>query len=129
VVAGPRGLEPVALDALREVDVGSWQGLTRADVEVRFPQQLSRWLEHEQGWEDGETYEQMGERVVPALLELAATHAGEHLLAVTHGGPIRAAFAYADKTSHAEARRLGPRIGNTFLAEFAVEDGAFRRLD
>lgn len=129
VVAAARGLEPVAVDALQEVDVGSWQGLTRAEVEQRFPVQYARWLEGEQGWEDGESYEQMGERAVAALLELAAAHSGDRILAVTHGGPIRAAFAFASAATHAEARRRGPVIGNVFVAEFAVEGGGLRRLD
>ena len=129
VVAAEHGLEPVAVDALREVDVGSWEGLTRQQVEARFPEQLARWLDYDLGWEDGESYEEMGQRVVAALLELAAAHQGERILAVTHGGPIRAAFAFADGTSHADARRLGPTIGNVFLAEFAVEGDALRRLD
>ena len=128
-VAAEHGLEPVAVDALREVDVGSWQGLTRPEIETRYPEQFTRWLDYDQGWEDGESYEEMGRRAVAALLELAAAHAGERVLAVTHGGPIRAAFAFADGTSHADARRLGPRIGNVFLAEFAVEGEALRRLD
>jgi broad specificity phosphatase PhoE len=129
LVAAEHGLEPVAVDALREVDVGSWQGLTRPEIETRYPEQLARWLDYDQGWEDGESYEEMGRRAVAALLELAAAHAGERVLAVTHGGPIRAAFAFADGTSHADARRLGPRIDNVFLAEFAVEGEALRRLD
>ena len=129
VVAAQHELEPVAVDALREVDVGSWEGLTRAEVEARFPQQLGRWLDYDQGWQDGESYDEMGQRVVSALLGLAAAHLGEQILAVTHGGPIRAAFAFADGTSHADARRLGPRIGNAFVAKFAVEDEALRRLD
>ena len=128
-VAAEHGLEPVAVDALREVDVGSWQGLSRPVIETRYPEQFARWLDYDQGWEDGESYEEMGRRAVAALLELAAAHAGERVLAVTHGGPIRAAFAFADGTSHADARRLGPRIGNVFLAEFAVEGEALRRLD
>jgi broad specificity phosphatase PhoE len=126
-VAAGHGLEPVAVEALREVDVGSWQGLTRAEVEERFPEQYARWLDHAQGWEDGETYEEMGERVVTALLELATAHQGERILAVTHGGPIRAALAFADGTSHADARRLGPTISNIFLAEFAVESARLLR--
>jgi probable phosphoglycerate mutase len=129
VVAAEHGLEPVSADALREIDVGSWEGLTRAEVEARFPEQLARWLDYDQGWRDGETYEAMGRRVVSALLGFAAAHPGERILAVTHGGPIRAAFASADGTSHADARRLGPRIGNAFVAKFAVEDEALRRLD
>ena len=128
VLATSHGLEPVPVDDLREVDVGSWSGLTRAEVEERFPAQFARWLDYGQGWEDGETYEEMGRRAVDALLLLAAAHDGERVLAVTHGGPIRAAFAFADGTTHAEARRLGPRIGNTFVAELAVADGALRRV-
>ncbi len=128
VVAASHGLEPVPVDGLREVDVGSWSGLTRAEVEERFPEQFARWLEHGQGWEDGETYEEMGRRAVAALLGLAAAHDGERVLAVTHGGPIRAAFAFADGTTHAESRRLGPQIGNAFVAELAIADGALRRL-
>jgi broad specificity phosphatase PhoE len=129
IVAAAHNLAPIALDALREVDVGSWSGLTRVELEQRFPEQFERWLSYEHGWDDGETYEEMGRRVVTALLELAARHAGERILAVTHGGPIRAALAFADGTTHAEARRRGPAIGNAFVAEFAVEAGALRRLD
>jgi broad specificity phosphatase PhoE len=129
VVAAPHGLEPVPVEALREVDVGSWQGLTRTEIEQRFPEQFARWLEYERGWADGESYDEMGRRVVAGLLELAAAHQGERILAVSHGGPIRAAFAFADGTSYADARRLGPTIGNVFVAEFVVEAGALRRLD
>lgn len=127
IIAASHGLKAIQVEALREVDVGSWSGLTRAQVEERFPVQFARWLDHGEGWEDGESYEAMGARVVAALLELAAAHEGERILAVTHGGPIRAAFAFATGTSHAEARRTGPQIGNAFVAEFAGEDGALRR--
>ena len=129
ILAAPHGLEPVKVEALREVDVGSWQGLTRTELAERVPEQLARWLDGGQGWEDGETYEQMANRVLPALLDLAAAHEGERILAVTHGGPIRAALAFADGTTYAEQRRRGPTIANVFLAEFAVESGRFRRLD
>jgi len=129
VVAASRGLEPVTVDALREVDVGSWSGLSRAEIEQRFPEQYSRWLDYGQGWEDGETYEQMVDRVVEALQELAEARDGERILAVTHGGPMRAASAFADRVSYAEARRRSPVVGNTAVLEFAVEAGALRRLD
>ena len=129
VVAASRGLEPVLVDALREVDVGSWSGLTRAEIEQRFPEQYARWLDYGQGWDDGETYDEMAARVVPALLELAAAHDGERVLAVTHGGPIRAASAFAAGTSYAEARRLEPVVGNALVVEFTGEAGKLRRLD
>jgi broad specificity phosphatase PhoE len=129
IVGEPHGLEPVPVVALREVDVGSWQGLTRAEIEERFPEQFARWLDYEQGWEDGESYDEMGRRVLAALLELAATHEGERILAVSHGGPVRAAYAVADGIEHSEARRRGPVVANAFVAEFSVEDGVLRRVD
>ena len=36
-VATTHGLELVQLPELREVNVGSWQGLTRDEAEIRFP--------------------------------------------------------------------------------------------
>jgi 2,3-bisphosphoglycerate-dependent phosphoglycerate mutase len=129
LVAAPHDLVPVPVEALREVNVGSWQGLTRAEIEQRFPDQFARWLDYHEGWEDGESYEEMGRRVIAGLLELAAAHDGERILAVSHGGPVRAAYALADGISHAEARRRGPVVANAFVAEFAVEDGKFRRVD
>jgi broad specificity phosphatase PhoE len=129
VVAAPHGLVPVQVDALREVNVGSWEGLTRAEIEERFPEQFLRWLDYEEGWEDGESYEEMGRRVIAGLLELAAAHEDQRILAVSHGGPLRAAYALADGITHAEARRRGPVVANAFVAEFAVEDGKFRRVD
>jgi broad specificity phosphatase PhoE len=128
-VATRHELVPLTLDALREVDVGSWQGLTRAEVETRFPEQFRRWLDCGPGWEDGETHEQMGERVLAALRELAHRHPHERILVVTHGGPIRGALARAERITHSEARRTGPAVGNCFVAGLAVVDGDFRRID
>jgi probable phosphoglycerate mutase len=129
IIAAAHGLQPVPDAGLREVDVGEWEGLTREEVEERFPEQHRRWLAFGQGWDGGETYEEMGRRVVATLLEIAPRHGGETILCVAHGGPIRAAFAAAGEISHAEARRTGPVIGNCFAAEFAVEHEALRLLD
>jgi broad specificity phosphatase PhoE len=107
---------PVSHDAdLREIDVGSWSGLTRAEVAERFPAGFARWQAGEIG-HDGETREQLASRVERALLRLADAHAGQHVLAVTHGGAIRA------------ARRLalgdpGDGIPNCGTLELAVADG------
>jgi broad specificity phosphatase PhoE len=128
VVAARHGLPALPVEGLREVDVGSWQGLTRDDVERRCPEQFKRWLDYGQGWDDGETYDAMGERVLAVLEELAARHDGLRILAVTHGGPIRAALAGAEHTSHSEARRRGSVIGNCFLARFAVTEGGLQRV-
>lgn len=90
IVAGRLGL-PVTEDLrLREIDVGSWSGLTRAEVAERYPEGFARWQAGEIG-HDGETREQLAARVAAALVDVAALHPGATVLVVTHGGAIRAA--------------------------------------
>lgn len=120
IVAAQLGRSVETVAALREVDVGSWAGLTRAQVRERFPEAFARWVAHGPGWDDGETYEQMGERVVEALYELARRHPGEQILVVTHGGPVRAAQAHAAGVSQTEARRRGGVLENCGLCRLVL---------
>ena len=83
------GVEVVEDAALREIDVGSWSGLTRAEVQERFPEGFARWLEGEIG-HDGETREALTARVVAAIERIAGRHPGATVVVVTHGGAIRA---------------------------------------
>ena len=94
VVADRLGLAVVEDAGLREIDVGSWSGLTRAEVEQRFPEGYARWLGGEIG-HDGETREELTERVVGAVERIAAEHPDGTILVVTHGGAIRAIRRYA----------------------------------
>jgi broad specificity phosphatase PhoE len=121
IVAGELGLEAHALEALREIDVGDWQGLTVDEVQARYPEQLhDAW---HSGWPNGETHAELDARVLPALLDLGHRHAGDHVLGVTHAGPIRSALAAAAGLSREESRaRIGP-LGNCAVFRFAVRGG------
>jgi broad specificity phosphatase PhoE len=116
-------------DALMEVDVGSWSGLTRTEVEARFPDGYRRWLEYDHGWEDGETYDELGVRIVAGVLAIASEHPDENVLAVTHGGPIRSALAAAQRVPFGEARRSIHVVGNCAVVRLAVQDGVIERVD
>ncbi len=129
IVAARLGLEVETVDGLREVDVGSWSGLTRTEVEQRHPDGFRRWLALDHGWEDGESYEELGRRVLASLRELAERHPGQRVLVVSHGGPMRSAMASAAEVSYADARRIGTHVGNCDVAVFRFEDERLRRLD
>lgn len=129
VVAARKGVVVIPVEALREVDVGSWAGLSRAEVELRFPEGFRSWMSGGAGWTDGESYEEMAERVVAALHDIAAAHPAGRVLAVSHGGPIRAAHAAAVGMDVYAFRRLHPVEPNARLSAVAVEDGRIRRLD
>ena len=129
IVGAALGLSVEDVPGLREADVGSWSGLTIDEIRDRFPDGYRRWIDYRHGWDDGETYEEMGARVRQALVELSESNPDGRLLTVTHGGPIRAALALADRLAHSQARRQGPPLQNCTLIQLAIVRGAFRRLD
>ena len=112
-----------------EVDVGSWSGLTRREVEALFPDGYRRWLDYGHGWDDGESYDELGERVVSGLLEIAARHPEELVLTVTHGGPIRSALAAAAGVRFGEARRSIAILENCAIVRLAVRNGVLEGVD
>jgi broad specificity phosphatase PhoE len=84
---------PVGLDArLREIALGGWSGLTRAEVKRRFPHEVAAWRRGEdirRG--DGETYLEVAERAAPLVTDLTRRSAGDGpVVLVTHGGTARA---------------------------------------
>jgi probable phosphoglycerate mutase len=126
IVADRVGLA-VEVDAgLREVDVGDWSGRVQSEIEGADPEGFRRWREGGKGWNGGESYEEMGARVVAAVLRLAARHPGETLLLVTHGGSIRACRATAAGLDYAASRVAA--IGSMANCEVAVLHVADGRL-
>ncbi len=129
ILVAARAVQVRFAEALREVDVGSWSGLTRDEIERQHPTGYQRWLEYGHGWDDGETYDELGRRVLSWLVELGAAHDGANILAVTHGGPIRSALAAAGKVGFDEARRSIDVVGNCAVVRFALRDGILERVD
>lgn len=81
---------PVTLDPdLQERDMGAWEGLSHEEVEWRFPEQ---WAVRQPT--DGETYEEVGDRVVAAVHRaLEKVPAGGTLVVVSHGAALRSGMA------------------------------------
>lgn len=131
IVARRHGLPVVTRPDLKEVDVGSWSGLTTDEARTRHPEAFSRWRDEGQpGWADGETYEEMRARALRAVLEIGAEHAGETVLVVAHGGTIRALLATALGLDVHEYRHVHPAEPNGGLSALRVEDGRLAgRLD
>ena len=124
IVADRLGL-PVEVDAgLREVDVGDWAGRVHSEIEGIDPEGFQRWQAGGKGWNGGESYEQMGERVVASVLRIAARHPGDTLLIVTHGGSIRACRATAAGLAYAASRVFAiGSMANCEVAELHIADG------
>lgn len=115
-VAARVGIDVIEDAGLREIDVGSWSGLTRTEVAQRFPDGYARWLSGEIG-HDGETRAQLTARVVAAVERIALAHPGTTALVVTHGGAIRALRRHADGSP-------GDPVENCGTVSLEVVDGS-----
>ncbi|HVF13984.1 MAG TPA: histidine phosphatase family protein [Acidimicrobiales bacterium] len=93
IVADILGVGPVIIcPDLREYDVGDWSGLTKPEIEQRWPGQQEAWFGGRLATTPGgEGRVHFARRVVDAALRLAAgAEPGSVLVVVTHGGVIRA---------------------------------------
>jgi broad specificity phosphatase PhoE len=126
IIATRLGADVVARSELREIDVGEWEGLTWLEIEERYPEGARTWHEHGYGWKSGETYDELGERIIAALRRIAADHPDLRVLVVGHGGTVRATRAFIEGLSVADSRRRSPAIGNCEVFRIVAEDGGFR---
>jgi alpha-ribazole phosphatase len=97
IIGAPHGLTPKALPALREMDMGRWEGLTAADLETREPATFRDWLTRvgEYPFPEGEDIARLMARAWPAFEAIAAEHAGHAVAVVAHAGPNRAILCRA----------------------------------
>ena len=122
IVADALGVDVTALPALREIDVGSWSGLTRDEIAERFPEGFARWTEGAHG-HDGESREELRARVVEAAGRIAAAHPGEQVLVVSHVGALRALL------HHAAGSPPARRFDNCTVVRIAAQNGRFVSVD
>jgi broad specificity phosphatase PhoE len=113
---------------LRENDFGDWTGLTRDEVERRFPEGVRRRKLGLKGWSGGESYQEMADRVVRAVSRIAAAHPEEDVLVVTHNGPIRAIHAHALGVPYSEYRKTARSVKKGSVSAVRLEDGVLTRL-
>ena len=93
IIAGELGVGPVVVDPdLRERDAGEWSGLTRPEIEERYPGYLGSSPSfapgaerRPPGWEPDAS---VLDRALRALDTIGAAVDGGDVLAVTHGGLI-----------------------------------------
>jgi probable phosphoglycerate mutase len=121
IVAMQRRMDVILDPQLRERDVGEWSGLTFAEIEERFPNQIQAWREGR--ITVGESREALSERVLAAAQRISAAHPAGVVLVVSHGGALR-------MLRHAAGEGLsGPGLANTEVVRIAVRNGTLLKPD
>jgi broad specificity phosphatase PhoE len=111
--------------ALAEQNLGQWQGLNRAAFLASLPAGSHWFAAIDQKAPGGESFMDLYTRVRGAIERINATHAGRTVIAVAHGGTIKAAIGLA--LGHLPAKGLAFDIDNcsvTRLDHIASENNS-----
>ena len=114
---------------LRERHYGAFQGLTYSEAERNFPGDYARFKAREAAYEildDGESLLQHRQRVQICLENIAAKHAGESVLIVTHGGVLDIIYRLATGLDMSAPRDFG--IPNAALNWINFRQGEWQLL-
>jgi broad specificity phosphatase PhoE len=114
IILANREVQLYADPGLREIDVGSWSGLTREQIDEQFPEKARH---------DGESDEAHLQRVLATVLRIAERHPGQRVLIISHGGSLRTL------RRHALALDSVPAVANCAVYKLAVQDGVLRGID
>lgn len=110
----------VADRRLREIDVGAWAGMQRDEVAERFPDEVRALRSGEPvRIGGGESIDEFEARIDAVVDELLRSHAGRDVLAVTHGGVVRALTMRILGVRGRMSPLVG--VGNTSLTEVRFE--------
>ncbi len=120
-LAAALGLEIRMLDALREIDFGLWENRLRAELIEEYPELVAAW---ERGlWmgnpPGGETRQAVIARVVPRVIELLNTHAGQTILLVSHRTTLRLLTGHMLDMALSSSRRM--EVSPTGLTELYIK--------
>jgi len=107
---------------LREISMGTWEGLTYAEALERAPERVARWSADpcSEAPPGGETFTTLRDRVVRALDRWIAQCPSGTVLWVTHGGVLGVLLCHALGLDL--SRRVQFRRDNAAITELAVAD-------
>lgn len=91
IIADACALTPILREELREISHGPWEGLTRREVEERFPGEYAAWEADPFTYAppDAESGVSVLARSLPAIREIVTAHEGQTVLVVSHKATIR----------------------------------------
>ena len=123
------GLDVTVDHDLIETDFGGWEGLTFGEAAERDPDQHRRWL-RDTGVAppDGESFDNVAERVRRAQARIINEHSGSTVLVVSHVTPIKTLLRMALDAGPGILYRLHLDLASLSIAEFYPDGVASVRL-
>jgi probable phosphoglycerate mutase len=96
IVAERLGLDLVEEPGFAEMEFGAWDGLTFAEVDQKWPDDLAAWISSvDVAPSGGESFRQVHDRVLAGLRRVLTSYAGGTVIVVSHVTPIKALVSHA----------------------------------
>lgn len=116
------GRTPSTHTVWREIHLGRWEGLSRAEVAAQYPDEIAALARGEDiAVGGGERWSELGARVQGAFDDVLAS-GGEHVAIVVHGGVIVTLMSLLLDVFAARPRPIG-KLSNTSITRVQVGDG------
>ena len=123
------GLDVTVDDGLIETDFGAWEGLTFTEAAERDPEVHRKWLRDTSVKPpDGESFDDVADRVQRARARIISEHAGETVLVVSHVTPIKTLLRLALDAGPGILYRLHLDLASLSIAEFYPDGASSVRL-
>ncbi|TAL18354.1 histidine phosphatase family protein [bacterium] len=114
IMAKPHGMEVARIPALREMNMGRWDGVLFSILMETEPEMLRAfWADKENcRTPGGESLSDLRSRVLPAVEELRKKHEGGRIMVVAHGGVNRVILFTALGLSLSRYYKVEQRCGS-----------------
>ena len=108
IIAQPHGLSVEYVDALRECDVGAWEGKSWRQIEREDPVRYHLFQDDpaRHGYPGGESFRDVEQRVVPAVAQILADYPTQNLAIVWHNTVGRVYLAHLLGLGPSRAKRI-----------------------
>ena len=124
-IADPRNLELKLDSGLRERSFGRFEGLSWQEIEQGYPEDAARWRRREPDFAvgGGESLRVFSERCLAAVRRAAATHPGQTVAIVAHGGVLDCLYRAAAHVALDAPRSW--QLGNATINRLLATPGGF----
>lgn len=111
---------------LIELDFGEWEGRTHAEVAFRYPYEFVLWTKRQQLAKhiNGETIQDLKQRLIEEVTKIAKIHQGETVCIVTHGACIKVLMSHFEGVDIDNINTI-PWCDNTGITVIEIKDGEY----
>ena len=131
IIAASLGLEVISIKALREINFGSWEGLTPEEIQSKYRDTWNRWLVDPvcTSPPGGETLLDIQKRVIKELEVIIMRHRGKEILLFTHAGVNRSIICHAMNLAIENCFRIQQDFCSVNIIDFYVSAAVVRLIN